>query len=217
MILQRYRNHQIVELRQIPPGNMRTRLLIGLSLIVVLIAAGGGLWYGWFQTYHYAVVTPGVLYRDGNRDLREFTHAVARSHAKTVVSLIDERELTDPAKPQFAAEAAWCAANGVRQIRIPVKLGGWPDTADVRRFLDLIKDPAGQPVLIHCAQGVRRTGMFVAAYQLSVERETPAEAKSEIQRFGHSPRDTADIETFIDRYDPNARNLPTTMPTPTAE
>jgi protein tyrosine phosphatase (PTP) superfamily phosphohydrolase (DUF442 family) len=197
---------------------MRTKLLIGpVLLLPVLAAAGTGVWFEWFRTYHLVVVTPGILYRDGNRDLREFTHAVAKSHAKTVVTLVDDRELADPAKPQFAAEAAWCAANGVRQIRIPVKLGGWPTTADVRKFLDIANDPASQPVLVHCAQGVRRTGMFVAAYQLTARRESPAEVKSEIQRFGHSPNDTADIETFIDRFNPVARTIPDTMPQSSAE
>jgi protein tyrosine phosphatase (PTP) superfamily phosphohydrolase (DUF442 family) len=187
-------------------------LVTGASL-----AGGGGVWYFKFQTYHFAAVRDGVLYRDGNRDLREFVHAVERSHAKTVVSLIDDREAADPKKPQFAAEAAWCAEHGVPQVRIPVKLGGWPTAADVGRFLAVVQTPGNQPVLVHCAQGVRRTGMFVAAYELSIEHRSAAVVKADIQAFNHRTSDTDDVRTFIDLFRPESGELPATMPAASGE
>jgi protein tyrosine phosphatase (PTP) superfamily phosphohydrolase (DUF442 family) len=147
------------------------------------------------------------LYRDGNRDLREFKHALARTQSKTVVSLIDDQELRDPKKPQFLQETNYCTAAGIQYIRIPVKLGGWPTSDDIQTFLKIVQKPDNQPVLVHCAQGVRRTGMFVAAYQESVEKMTPPQAKDQILSFGHKQTDTDDVRRFIDAYDPQTGKI----------
>ena len=184
-----------------------------LALFAVLVAAGGV--FGWMQlrTYHLATVQSGVLYRSGNRSVGEFANAARAVHPKTVVTLIDDHEFTDPRKPQFRAEAAFCQAKGITQIRIPVPLGGWPDSQQIRQFLTIVEDPTKQPVLVHCAQGVRRTGMFVAAYQETDRKLDPEQAKSAIVSFGHGDATVDDIKTFIDRYDPGTRTvaaLPTT-------
>jgi protein tyrosine phosphatase (PTP) superfamily phosphohydrolase (DUF442 family) len=164
-------------------------------------------WYSNLQTYHLAVVQPGVLYRDGNRDLREFSHALRMTGAKTVVSLIDDRELADPAKPQFHEEADYCASQGIRDVRIPVPLGGWPSDDDLKKFIAIVSDPANRPVLVHCAQGVRRTGMFVAAYQESVLHESPEQAAAEMLGFGHKARDLDDVKAFIKGYNPSQKSF----------
>jgi protein-tyrosine phosphatase len=169
-------------------------------------------WYNNLQTYHLAVVQPGVLYRDGNRDLREFKHALTFTAAKTVVSLVDDNELADKSKPQFLQETNYCTANQIQFIRIPVPLGGWPKSEDLKAFLAIVQNPLNQPVLVHCAQGVRRTGMFVAAYQMSVQHESPEQAKTQIKSFGHKYSDLSDIRTFIENYNPRAPAIPTTMP-----
>ena len=181
-----------------------------IALIALMMGGtGGAYWYSNIQTYHLATVNKGVLYRDGNRDLREFQHALAATQARTVVSLIDDRELNDPAKPQFLEEANYCTAHLLQYIRLPVPLGGWPTSEDLKTFNAIVSDPANQPVLVHCAQGVRRTGMFVAAYQETVLRESPAQATIEIKSFGHRAHDLDDIKTFIKNYDPGTQTLPT--------
>jgi len=178
---------------------------------LLLVMTGAAYWWS-TRTYHYAVVDDGILYRDGNRGMTEFAAALRKSHAKTVVSLIDDQELADAAKPQFKKEAEFLAQENVHQERIPVKLGGWPSGDDVKRFLAIVADPTNRPVLVHCAQGVRRTGMFVAAYQESVQHYDKEKAKAAIQTFGHSDRTANDVKTFIDNYDRATINVATTMP-----
>ena len=180
-----------------------------LAILMVVMVAGaiGVYWHNTIQTYHLATVQEGVLYRDGNRDLREFKHALAFTHAKTVVSLIDDDELNDPKKPQFIQETNYCTISQIQYIRIPVKLGGWPTSEDLKTFIAIVSNPANQPVLVHCAQGVRRTGMFVAAYQESVLHETPDQAKDAILSFGHKAEDLNDVRTFIGDYDPLTQTL----------
>src|SRR5205814_9367221 len=112
---------------------------------------------------------------------------------KVVVSLIDDNELADEDKPQFQAEADYLAGKGVRLERIPVKLGGWPTKADVDKFISVASEPENQPVLVHCAQGVRRTGMMVAASQMKPLGHDKGRAKVALLRFGHSERPFDDV------------------------
>ena len=69
-----------------------------------------------------------------------------------------------------------------------------------------------QPVLVHCAQGVRRTGMMVAAYQRSVLNYDKDRTTAEMKTFGHSQRMIGDVTRFIDTYDPKTEQMTTEMP-----
>jgi protein-tyrosine phosphatase len=188
-----------------------------VCMLLMIIGTCTVYWYTTIQTYHLAAVQQGILYRDGNRDMREFKHSLTFTGAKTVVSLIDDSELADPKKPQFVQETNYCTANGIQYIRIPVQLGGWPKSEDLKTFIAIVSNPANQPVLVHCAQGVRRTGMFVAAYQESVLHESPDQAKAAILSFGHKDRDLDDVRKFIDLYSASDGMLPAKMPSTSTE
>lgn len=181
--------------------------------VVILLAVGFLVWRQWFETYHLAEVDPGKLYRDGNRGPREFANMLRKVHPRTVVSLIGDSERLDPRKPEFAAEEAMLRDRpGVRLERISVELGGWPDDAAIQRFLSIATDSSSQPVLVHCAQGVRRTGFMVAVYQMSELGWSKERAKQEMLTFGHSMRTVGDVQRFIDAYDPVARKMTQTLP-----
>ena len=49
--------------------------------------------------------------------------------------------------------------------------------------------------------------MFVAAYQLSIQKLDKEQAKAEIQSFGHSDKTLGDIREFIDAYNPQSQEL----------
>lgn len=189
------------------PGRRPSRRVVIVAALLVA-AIGFAAWY-FLGTYHLKTVEPGVLYRDGVQSMREFRNAVRKVEPKTVVMLVDEKEVADPAKPQFAQEVEYLKQKGVRVEHIPVKLGGYPTSDDVRRFLDVATKNENQPVLVHCAQGVRRTGMMVAAYQMSIKGADKEQAKSKIISFGHSERTIKDVKTFIDGYDPHQRTATT--------
>lgn len=179
--------------------------VLGAFAVIVI---GVLVWRQWFETYHLATVDPGRLYRDGNRGLREYENMLRKVRPRTIVSLIDDEELNDADKPEFAAEESLLRARtDIQLVRIPIQLGGWPTGDAVRRFLDVATDPARQPVVVHCAQGVRRTGMLVAAYQMSVLGWSREQAKHEMLTFGHSMRTVGDVQRFIDVYDPETRRM----------
>ena len=184
---------------------------IGPIILIAIILAAAGWWIFWtfFDTYHLATVKDGVLYRDGVRTLHEFNLAARKTHVKTVVSLVDDQEIT---QSPFTDELAYCKAHGIDVVRLPVPLGGWPRGEQISRFLAIADDPARQPVLVHCAQGVRRTGMMVAAYQLSIMKLDKDQAVAAIKGFGHSNRTIGDVKRFIEVYDPRTRQMTADLP-----
>jgi protein tyrosine/serine phosphatase len=184
----------------------------GPIILVILILGAGAWWVYWqfFDTYHLVTVRSGVLYRDGVRTVHEFDLAAKKTHVKTVVSLVDDNEIQ---KPPFTEEMAYCQAHGIEVVRLPVILGGWPDGDQIQKFLAIVADPAKQPVLVHCAQGVRRTGMMVAAYQRSVLNFDKAQANTALLTFGHSQRMVNDVQRFIELYDPQTQRMTQQLPT----
>ncbi|HEY7118982.1 MAG TPA: tyrosine-protein phosphatase [Tepidisphaeraceae bacterium] len=190
-----------------PPCCRGKTVALWVCVLAIVLGGGAWVWAEYFQTYHLAVVQEGVLVRDGNRGVREFENALRKTHPKTVVSLIDDQELADSNKRQFKEELDLCKEQRVNIVRIPIKLGGWPTSGDVRKFLDIVQKKENQPVLVHCAQGVRRTGMMVAAFQESILGWDKAKAKATLLTFGHSQRTAKDVERFIDVYDSNKRTV----------
>ena len=184
-------------------GKARLRLLLLLGLLA--LSAGGAYW-AWFATYHFAAVQEGVLYRAGNRSMREFSSACRSAKPRTIVALIDDQEIQ---KQPFADEPEYCRGHQIEFVRIPIQLGGRPTSDDVRRFLALLDDPKKRPVLVHCAQGVRRTGMMIAAWQQSALGYDATAAKSAIVPWGRKPDSNTlqDIRNFIDDYDPVSRTV----------
>ena len=192
----------------------KTAMILG---VIALAAVAGGIWRAKFETYHLAAVQEGVLYRDGNRGMREFEHAVEKVKPKTVVALIDDKELADPKKPMFAQEFKYLEQKGVKVERIVMKLGGWPTSDQIKQFLDIVQKPENQPVLVHCAQGVRRTGMLAAAYQQSVLKLPDEATQDRVLMFGRdeTSRSIIDLRKFIKAYDESTGELKTEFAQPT--
>jgi len=192
----------------VKPFDWRPTIVIALVVLACVF-----VWWQWFMTYHLEVVQEGVLYRDGNRGMREFKNAVRKVKPKTVVCLIDDTELADETKPMFAQEVEFLKARDINLERVKVPLGGWPSEAEINQFLDVMADKNNHPVLIHCAQGVRRTGMMVAAYQEAVLGYSDEQAEAKIEWFGRKPTSAtiAEVKKFIRAYDGKTRKLTETF------
>src|SRR5882762_7875821 len=110
------------------PQTGPSRRWIILLVFAAAFAAAAWLWMYRLGTYHFAEVEKGVLYRDGNRGLREFKTALRKSNVRTVVMLNDDQELE---KEPFKSELALLGERGIEVVRIPVKLGGYPSSDQV--------------------------------------------------------------------------------------
>ena len=183
----------------VTPRRKRSPVALALVSVIVLVGVGLLAYFFYFQTYHLVTVDPGKLYRNGHRSMREWKNAQRHAHAKTIVAVIDDEEYN---QPEFVEERNYCKANGIEYHWINVKAGTIPKPDQVKQFLAIATDPAKQPVLYHDDEGIRRAGMMMAAYQMSVLGYDKAKAKSAIQSFGHSDRTIDGVRAFIDAYDP---------------
>ena len=146
------------------------------------------------------VVREGVLYRSAQLPVAGLERAVADHGIRTVVNLRDGTTAAD------RAEEAWCLANGIRFVRIPpLSWAGVQGNAEVEagftRFLEVMRDPANHPVLIHCYRGFHRTGGYVAIYRVEFEGWSVARAVEEMVDLGYTILDQhQDVQAYLASY-----------------
>lgn len=97
-----------------------------------------------------------TLYRSAQPEKEGFHH-LARLGIKTVVDL-----------RLFHSDKEDLESTGIKYVSIPVNTFA-PRSDQIHEFLEVVTNPANQPVLVHCKRGADRTGTFVAAYRIVVE------------------------------------------------
>jgi protein tyrosine phosphatase (PTP) superfamily phosphohydrolase (DUF442 family) len=95
----------------------------------------------------------------------------------------------DGDKESHRAEKAATDALGIERLHFPMRGDG---TGKVTRLADAIAAVhearrEGEPVLVHCAAGSRRSAAVVSMYQLLVEGRPVGEVYRELDRFGVRP------------------------------
>jgi protein tyrosine/serine phosphatase len=118
-------------------------------------------------------VAPGI-YR-GSRPTTQGLDTLKKLGIKTIVNLRHYHG---------ALEATGCRERGIDYLRIVTASSSQPRDEDVRRFLEIVTDPARQPVYFHCWRGKDRTGVMAAAYRMVVEGWTLDAALAEMDAFG---------------------------------
>ena len=92
-------------------------------------------------------------------------------------------------------------AAGMKFIRIGMSDKKRPAPEQVEMFLQVVNDPANQPVFVHCKGGRHRTGAMTATYRMTREGWTAEQAVAEMKRFdfdrgfGHG-----DLKDFVFDY-----------------
>lgn len=113
----------------------------------------------------------------GGQPSEEGIRQIARMGIKTVINFRDPDGKVRREK-QLAEE------NGMRFFN--PHLSNWFASRDeaINNILEIIQNPANQPVFIHCKRGADRTGTVVAAYRMKFENWTDKEANREAKEFG---------------------------------
>lgn len=109
----------------------------------------------------------------GNQPTAEGYQTLSRLGIRTVINLRSRH-----------GEKAAVEAAGMRSIEFPLAMAERISTADIRKIVRAMADPANQPVFVHCALGRDRTGVVVAAYRMEVEGWSRIDAEQEMQAFG---------------------------------
>src|SRR5262245_32595909 len=82
-----------------------------------------------------------------------------------------------------ANEKSMAERMGMKYVQIPMTTHKSPTAEQLTEFLALVNDPANQPVYVHCVGGRHRTGVMTAAYRMTQDGWTSAQAFAEVKKY----------------------------------
>jgi protein tyrosine/serine phosphatase len=124
--------------------------------------------------YNFGTVAEGRVYRSGQPSPWLLQWAVSRHGVRTLINL---RGRTPGFESRFAAQ------RGMRLFSFDLSATRPPSEAEVERFLGILTEPENYPILVHCKNGVDRTGYMLAMYRISTNGWTKDQALAEMRRF----------------------------------
>jgi tyrosine-protein phosphatase SIW14 len=122
---------------------------------------------------------------------------------KTLINLTSDD--ADTLEPGMAEQA------GLHYVQIPMTTHEPPTPEKLAQFLQIVTDPAHQPVYVHCVGGRHRTGVMTAAYRMTQDGWTADQAFKEMKqyKFGADFLHT-EFKTFVYGYHPAALHTAST-------
>ncbi|MCP4003538.1 MAG: dual specificity protein phosphatase family protein [bacterium] len=124
--------------------------------------------------YNFGEVHEGQIYRSGQPSPLFLRWLVSKRGVRTLINL---RGRT----PGF--ESAFAAHHGLRLYSFNLSASRPPSQDDVERFLRIVRDPANHPLLVHCRNGVDRTGYMVGLVRTTDDGWTVERATNEMNRY----------------------------------
>ena len=101
----------------------------------------------------------------------------------TDLAALGVKTVIDLQQDGLAIERQFVESAGMRFFRIPMTTRTAPTSDDISRFLQLVNDPANQPVYVHCAGGRHRTGVMTAVYRMSHDGWNSDRAFKEMKQY----------------------------------
>jgi len=177
---------------------MRWLRLVLLAVALAGAGAAGAAALGFFHTKGLAeartiaAVEAGVLYRSDQPEGEHLKTLRDPYHIRTVVNLREN----EPNSSWQKAEEEFCRANGIRYVQMAISQDGFTP-AELAQFLQIVQDPASQPVLLHCEHGRNRTGFASAVYRIVVQHWTYEAAVDEAVDRGFHPHSDRGYDHFL--------------------
>ncbi|HEX2445073.1 MAG TPA: dual specificity protein phosphatase family protein [Vicinamibacterales bacterium] len=122
---------------------------------------------------NFGRVSP-TYYRGAQPDGSDYSDLAAIG-VKTLINLTSDDASAD--------EPAMAKKSGLKYVQIPMTTHEPPTADTLARFLQIVDDPANQPVFVHCVGGRHRTGVMTAAYRMSRHGWTADQAFREMKQF----------------------------------
>lgn len=176
----------------------RTRLRrIGLAGFVLSLAAVGAIaqfkYYLWPK--RFCVVEPGQIYRGGWQTPIVLRRILHKYQIKTLLNVA-----CNPTEPEAAGEGTVVREAGVTWHKILMPGTGMATLAQLEEAADLLADPTRRPIFIHCAAGVHRTNMCIAAFRLKHCGWTLDATIDEMVKNGYDHANDMAKETLLRKY-----------------
>lgn len=124
--------------------------------------------------YNFGTVEEGRVYRTSQPSPLFLRWLVSRRQIQTLVNL---RGRT----PGY--ESAFAARHGLKLFSFDLSASRPPTQEDVERFLHILQDPDNYPLVVHCRNGVDRTGYMIASYRVEVQGWDANRAAREMNRY----------------------------------
>ena len=111
-------------------------------------------------------------------------------------------------------EAGLVKAAGMKFYRIGMTTSKAPTEAQVAQFLEIVNNPANQPVYVHCAGGRHRTGTMTAVYRMTNDGWTAQQAYDEMKQYHFEGFfDHPALRNYVYAYKPIAPKEPAVLAT----
>jgi protein tyrosine/serine phosphatase len=149
-------------------------ILLGLSLVVPAAAqAATSAAIANVRIDNFGQVNEHY-FRGGQPEGRDYDDLKALG-IKTVIDLTDD--------DSDAREPGAVRSLGMKFVSIPMSTHETPSAEKVAKFLDIVNDPANQPVYVHCVGGRHRTGVMTAVYRMTDDGWTADRAFAEMKNY----------------------------------
>lgn len=175
------------------PRRIPAVLAVGLGVL----AGGAGVYTTAIEPNlepkRFGVVEDGKVYRSG-----EFrTAALARLHQERRIRTIIDFGAHEPGSPEELREQRAAEALGIKRYVLRLEGDGTGNVNNYVRALEIMNDPARQPVLVHCAAGAQRTGCAIALYRRMSGQMSFEDGLREAAKFDHDPADNPHVSAIL--------------------
>lgn len=144
------------------------------AVLVITLCLGSSVW----AQYGIAIDNFGRVndnyFRGAQPQIGDYA-SLAAMGVKTVINLT-----SDDADPR---EEVMVTRNGMAYLQIPMSTRVPPTKDQIATFLNVVNDPARQPVYVHCVGGKHRTGVMTAVFRMTHDGWTPDRAFGEMKQY----------------------------------
>jgi tyrosine-protein phosphatase SIW14 len=141
------------------------------------------------------------LYRGAQPNLS----SIVRLKEMGITTIVDLRAEDTGMREEEKKEAERA---GIHFVSIPV--GGWsnPTNDQISKFLSPFEGYSQERVFVHCHFGRDRSGVFVAAYRMAIQKWPPEEAIKEMSYFGFNGFWHPGMMSFVRHFPARVTSVP---------